>query len=208
MVIGMQPIGEYERRVVLLTRERGKVSAFARGARRPNSALLAATDLFAFGSYRLYASRSSLTLTEANVKESFPYFRTHVEASLLGQYFCEVLDYCTRENNDEAQLLLLLYQSLRAMESEKFPLPLIRAVFELKTVVIEGELEEPHRDAWPPATMAALDHIIRSTIATLYTFRLDDEAQGGLTRLAGMEMNRAFEHHRFRSREILSAMGL
>ena len=208
MVIGAQPIGEYDRRVVLLTREKGKISAFARGARKPNSPLIAATNLFAFGSFRFYAGRSSYTLTEANIANYFPYFRAHVEASLLGQYFCEVLEYCTRENNDEAQLLLLLYQSLRAMESERFALPLVRAVFELKTVIIEGELEEPNRSSYLPATMAALDHIVRSTVGNLYTFRLEEGAQRELCGLSRMEMNRAFEHHCFRSREILEAMDL
>ena len=208
MVIGAQPIGEYDRRVVLLTREKGKISAFAHGARRPNSPLLASTNVFSFGTFRFYASKTAYNITEANVSNFFPYFREHVEASLLGQYFCEVLDYCTRENNDEAQLLLLLYQSLRAMESEKFPLGLVRAVFELKTVVIEGELQQPPRAAFLPAAMAALDHIIQSDIAGLYTFRLEEPALTQLRQLAGAEMNHAFEHHRFKSSEILAVMDL
>ena len=208
MVIGAQPIGEHDRRVVLLTREKGKISAFARGAGRPRSPLVAAANLFAFGSFRLYAGRSSYTLVEAKVQNYFPYFRTHLEASLLGQYFCEVLDYCTRENNDEAQLLLLLYQSLRALESERFPLQMVRAVFELKVVVIEGELQEPNPQSYLPATMKALHHITTSSVARLYTFVLEDTALEELTCLAGMEMSRAFEHHRFRSQEILTAMQL
>ena len=54
MVLKTAPAGEYDRRIVLLTREQGKVTAFVRGARRPKSALQAATDLFCFGKFEAY----------------------------------------------------------------------------------------------------------------------------------------------------------
>ena len=71
MVIGSMPIGEYDRRIVLLTREMGKISCFAKGVRRPGSPLMAATDLFCFGQFRFYAGRNSYTVTEAEISNYF-----------------------------------------------------------------------------------------------------------------------------------------
>ena len=59
MVLSVAPVGEYDRRVVILTKEQGKISAFAKGSRRPNSPLVGAVFGFCLGVFMLYDGRSS-----------------------------------------------------------------------------------------------------------------------------------------------------
>lgn len=133
------PIGEYDKRLTILTVERGKISAFVRGARKPTSSLLACSQPFTYGEFTAYAGRDSYTVTNAQVSNYFLDLRNDLEKMYLAMYFCEFSEYYTRENNDEREVLKLLYQSLRALESGKFETKLVRRIFELKLISIEGE---------------------------------------------------------------------
>lgn len=133
------PIGEYDRRVVILTKERGKISTFARGARKPNSALVGVTSPFSFGQFTVYEGRTSYTLMSASISNYFQELRMDVEGAYYGFYFLDLANYYGREANDETPLLKLLYQTLRALVNPKIPNRLIRYIYELKIISINGE---------------------------------------------------------------------
>ncbi len=147
MILSAVPIGEYDKRIVILTKEKGKISAFAKGARRQNSPLMGVTNPFSFGEFELYEGRTSHNVMQAHILNYFMEFNTDFESAYYGFYFMEIADYYTREYNDEKEMLKLLYQTMRALASGKFDRELVRYIFELKTLVIQGEAPEVFRCA-------------------------------------------------------------
>lgn len=139
IVLQAFPIGECDKRLVLLTKERGKITVFARGARRTASPLLAAANSFVFGKFFLVEGRTSYRLTGAEVQNYFREIAFDMEAACYGSYFLEFADYYTRENNDELEMLRLVYAALRAILNKNLDNRLVRCVYELKAMVINGE---------------------------------------------------------------------
>lgn len=139
IVIASGPIGEYDKRVVLLTRELGKISAFARGARRPGNHLMAACESFAFGTFILYPGKSSYTVEKADISNYFRELAAELTGAYYGYYFMELADYYARENENGGEMVKLLYYSFKALLDERIPNKLVRAVYELKQLVLNGQ---------------------------------------------------------------------
>lgn len=203
MVLKAEPIGEYDRRVVMLTREKGKISAFAKGARRPNSRLLAATNPFSFGEFKLYAGRSSFNIVDVSISNYFEGLREDFESAYYGMYFLEVMDYYTRENNDEKEMLKLLYQSLRALMNGSLNNVLVRYIFEMKAMVINGEFPGmPKEGIWEESTRYAVSYVMNSSVEKLYTFTVTPSVLQQLKQIAD-DYRKRFTDHTFKSLEIV-----
>ena len=206
MILKQTPVGEYDRRICLLTKERGKISAFARGARKPGSKMAAGTNPFSFGTFKLYEGKSSYTLADADIQNYFPELMSDYVGAYYGMYFAEVADYYTRENNDERQMMKLLYQSLRALCSPVLPNPLVQSVFELKAIAVNGEFPGiPTDRKLEESTIYALRYIVESPVEKLYTFTVAESVLQELRQIAKEYRERILDR-KFKSLEILKTL--
>lgn len=207
MVLFAAPSGEYDKRIVLLTKERGKITAFARGARRPGSRLLAPCTPFSFGTFSVYEGKNAYTLVNAEIVNYFQELKEDCVGTCYGVYFMEVADYYSRENLDAAQLLNLLYASLRALMNPHLDRELVRSIFELKSMVLDGEY--PYETAEDPAlqesTRYAIAYVIQSPIQKLYTFTLKPEIQKEFQQVQERMMKKIVGKE-FKSMEVLRTL--
>jgi DNA repair protein RecO (recombination protein O) len=110
LVLRRIPLGETDKIVTLFTREYGKLSAVAKGARKTTSRLAGAAEPLMLLRALLAEGMNLDILTQCEIKESFPLLRGDFGLILRATYACELLDKLTVERDaaPEAFDLLLL----------------------------------------------------------------------------------------------------
>ena len=158
-----------------------------------------------FGTFRLFQGRDAYTLSSVEVTNYFDGIAMDMEAACYGSYFLEIADYYSRENMDATDMLKLLYQSLRALQKPAIPNLLVRRIFELKAMVINGEYTEyPTRKVCDSAAYT-WQYVITSPIERLYQFTVTDQVLSEFSVCVEDNQNRYIDR-KFKSLEILETI--
>lgn len=206
MIISVFPQGEYDRRITILSRECGKITAFVKGARRQGSRFTGTTDMFAFGNFDLYVGKSSYNVQNAEIQNYFDFLRNDIEAAYYGMYFLELADFYALENNDESLLLLLCYRALQGLKSERLRNDFVRTIFEIKLFMIEGEFIPIDKyKSFPENVVSAIELIQNSSIEKLFNFSASDEMFSALKDISEYE-RRHLVDRTLRSLDILNTV--
>lgn len=227
-------VGDYDKRLVILTKERGKITVFAKGARKPNSPYLGISEPFNFGRFVLLEGYDAYRLIGGEIDEYFLELKSDIEGICYGTYFCDVLEYLCVEGIGDLNVLNLLYVTLKALSKKNIPARLVRRIFELKVLVYDGEAMEAFscvkcRDVnvttfylrgnglvcdrcrtqemftLEESTIYTLQYIISTSLGKLYTFQVSDRVWTEIDHVIGAY----FAQHvtkKFPSLEILSSL--
>ncbi len=112
IVIGAKNYGEADVIVTLYTKEKGKVVAIAKGARKLTSKKRSALLLFCKVNCEVIETKGMGIIREAKLVTSFEEFRTDLRKVSLAYFFCEVTRKITPENVPQAEIYILLSKAL------------------------------------------------------------------------------------------------
>ena len=132
VVLRETAIGDYDKIMTVLTADRGKLSVFARGAKRLKSPLFTATQIFSYSEMTIYSSANHYYLRSADLIENFYRMRDYLEGSALAGYIADVAADIAVENQNETELLRLVLNCFHAISMRKKPPLQIKGVFELR----------------------------------------------------------------------------
>ncbi|MBP8969306.1 MAG: DNA repair protein RecO [Lachnospiraceae bacterium] len=206
MILRSRPAGENDRLITLLAGPAGKLNVFVRGARKPSSRFAASSEGFAFGEFKVARGQSAYYLNDCDISNYFEGFRNDLTLLAYASYFAEVADYYCVEGEDCSDMTGLLYASFLALESDKFSNRLVRCIFVLRAIVMNGEFPGlPAGRTYNDAVLAAIDRIQNADLRSLYTFALAPAAEDELFKLTAEYEKRFMDKH-FKSLDVLSAI--
>lgn len=223
IVLSSMPVGDYDRRLTILTAERGRITVFAKGARRPTGAFSACTLCFTYAEFVVFEGREAYNLKAALKPHFFDSLNGNLEATCYGMYFCELAGHLTRDGLAEPGQMKLLYMALLALSKGVMPPRLIRSVYELRALSIYGEGMKTYGmyyvgryDGLVPddcagavkiseTTLYTVQFIFRTPIKELFSFNLKPEYLDELCRITDDYVGRHIDR-KLKSLEVLESM--
>lgn len=139
IVIKEGATGEQDRIVTVLTRDKGVIKAFANGARNPKNKNVSSTGLLCYSDFLINKTQKGVyIIREANAKEVFFSLRSDIVRLSLAQYFAELTYELSPREENSAEYLSLLLNSVYLLTKGEKNLRQIKSVLEMRMLSIAG----------------------------------------------------------------------
>ena len=118
VVLGYSALGEADILATLFTRDRGKVRAVGKGARRANSKLVGHLEPLTVANMSMIQGRNMDIVSQAEVVTSFSTLKEDLTGIAKGFYVAEMMDGFGAEANANPDLFQLMVDTLRVIEAD------------------------------------------------------------------------------------------
>lgn len=122
IVLRRRDAGESDRRLTVLSEERGLVDVFAKGARKAGSRLAGCSEPLAVSVMQVAKGKQREFLTQAQPITSFPGLRDDYDRLACGLSLAEVAAQTTPHERPEPELFTFLLVALKHVETHEKPL--------------------------------------------------------------------------------------
>jgi len=137
IVIRTADYKDNDRMITLLTKEYGKMSASARGSRKPTSKLFAATSLFCCGEYMFYEKNGRYGVKSCAVRRTFFNMQNDYDAYAAACFIADAIDKVAQEDDVSPGLFSLTVNAFYALDTGVVPGTAL-AYFIQRLLYIEG----------------------------------------------------------------------
>ncbi|WNQ13467.1 DNA repair protein RecO [Paenibacillus aurantius] len=141
IVIRSTDYGEGHKIVTLYTREAGKISLMARGAKKAKSRHTAVTQLFTYGEFVFFQGSGMGTLNQGDLIESHHALREDLHKAAYSSYLVEMVDRLVPDQEPNGMLFEQLKAGLSAIEEDK-DADIVIHIMEMKMLALAGYLPQ------------------------------------------------------------------
>ena len=140
IIIAENFVNDYDKMLVMLTPNLGKISCSAKGARKTKSPLLAATQFLCFGEYILYKNPTNdvYSINSCDIIEVFYNIRIDLEKLEKVSEVTKIIQKVTTENEDNYKILQLYLNTLYVISEKDKNMDLVISTFKMRLLAILG----------------------------------------------------------------------
>lgn len=145
IIVGETPMGEQDKRLAILCEDKGRLSAIAKGAKKPGARLASQAQLFYYCDMMLEESRGFWYLRESSVIESFYNLRQDIQVLAWASWMVETARELAVEGQDSKELLHLLLRGLKMVSEPMLSPRMTATTFVLRALSDQGLQPEDQR---------------------------------------------------------------
>jgi len=194
VVMRTASMGESAKAAACFTRELGKISVAAAGAKKITGKFGGATQIFALSNMRIVKGRSNMyTLVGAEVIDSFYNITADYDVYNTACNITIKIMNVIQEELEDTELFDLYVFTLALLNKNIKKHDFVETVFYIKMLEISGwapELEELNDKGYKHATLRAIEYILENEIDKIYCFTISDDILTELKKVSDTLLNR------------------